>query len=145
MPESERLLGACFPPADSVGIEQQMAQVAGGEALAALPRTTGRMPSIPLLFPTYICTVCFFFPPSAEKKKKKKTCDTFLAGIYTSKYFLCVYSQDEMIFNELSVSENSSVNQQGCRQFLPYVGLHLYRRICFCEDQRSAFLSSLMC
>lgn len=72
MPESERLLGACFPPADSVGIEQQMAQVAGGEALAALPRTTGRMPSIPLLFPTYICTGFFFFPPSAEKKKKKR-------------------------------------------------------------------------
>lgn len=68
-----------------------------------------------------------------------------MADVYTSKYFLCIYSQYEMIFNELSVSENSSVNQQGCRQFLPYVSLHLYHRICFREDKISAFLSLLMC
>lgn len=58
---------------------------------------------------------------------------------------MCIYSQYKMIFSELSVSENSSVNQQGCRQFLPYVGSHLYRRISFCEDKISAFLALLMC
>lgn len=50
-----------------------------------------------------------------------------------------------MIFNEFSASESSSVNQQGCRQFLPYVGLHLCHRICFCEDGIAAFLPLLLC
>lgn len=108
-------------------------------------------------FPHVHHTSLDFFSPSpssvnnikkkgkGKKKKKQKKSNTFLTDIYTSKYFLCIYSQYEMIFNELSVSENSSVNQQGCRQFLPYVGSHLYHGICCGEDEISAFLSLLMC